>query len=70
MGRKYIERLVGKIRSMQLVVPVAVAHLYHIQHALAQRREDQEWLFPEFHCGIVNWKKLSDRMTARPTHLA
>ena len=36
MGRKELERLVGKLRSMHLAVPGAVAHLYHIQRALSQ----------------------------------
>ena len=30
MGRKDLERLVGKIRSMHLAVPGAVAHLFHV----------------------------------------
>ena len=30
MGRKELEGLVGKLHSMHLVVPRAVAHLYHI----------------------------------------
>ena len=36
MGRKEQERLASKLCSMHLAVPGAVAHLYHIQHALAQ----------------------------------
>ena len=36
MGRKELDRLVWKLRSMHLAVPGAVAHLYHIQHALSQ----------------------------------
>ena len=31
MGRKDLERLVGKLRSMHLAVPGAVAHLFYIQ---------------------------------------
>ena len=34
MGRKELESLVGKLFSMHLAVPGAVAHLYHIQRAL------------------------------------
>ena len=30
MGKKDLERLVGKLRFMHLAVPGAVAHLYHI----------------------------------------
>ena len=36
MGQKYLERLVGKLRSMHLAVPGEVAHLFHIKHALNQ----------------------------------
>ena len=41
MGRKDLERLVGKLRSMHLAVPGAVAHLFHIQWALNQGGVDQ-----------------------------
>ena len=34
--KKDLERLVGNLCFMHLPVPGAVAHLYHIQHALAQ----------------------------------
>ena len=30
IGRKYLERLIGKLRPMQLTVPREVAHLFHI----------------------------------------
>ena len=36
MVLKDLECLVRKLRSMHLVVPGAVAHLYHIQRALSQ----------------------------------
>ena len=41
MDRKDLERLVGKLRSMHLAVPGAVAHLFHIQRALNQGGVDQ-----------------------------
>ena len=44
MGRKDLERLVGKLCSMHLAVPVAVAHLFHIQCALNQGGVDRAWL--------------------------
>ena len=37
IGQKELERLVGKLHSMYLVVPGVVVHLYHIQCALVQR---------------------------------
>ena len=49
MGRKDLERLVGKLCSMHLAVPGAVAHLFHIQRALNQGGVDQAWLWPDFH---------------------
>ena len=56
MDRKELEQLVGKLRSMHLAVPGAVARLYHIQRALARARTDRAWLYPAFHHEIVNWK--------------
>ena len=54
MGRKDLELLVGKLCSMHLVVPGAVAHLYHIQSKLTQVGADRAWLYPEFHHEIVD----------------
>ena len=36
IGRKDLEHLVRKIRSVHLMGPGEVAHLYNIQHALSQ----------------------------------
>ena len=44
MGRKDLEGLVGKFRSMHLAVPGAVAHLFHIQQALDQGGVDRVWI--------------------------
>ena len=41
MGWKELERLAGKLRSIHLAVPGAVAHLYHIQCNLEQGGEDR-----------------------------
>ena len=49
MGRKDLERLVGKLRSMHLVVPGAVPHLFCIHRALNQGRVDRVWLSLAFH---------------------
>ena len=54
MGRKELELLVGKLRSIHLAVPGAVAHLYHIQHALSQAGTYRAWLYPDFHRKIAN----------------
>ena len=59
MGRKDLERLVEKLRSMHLAVPGAVAHLFHVQRALNQGGVDQAWLSPEFHREFADWKVLA-----------
>ena len=70
MGRKDLERLVGKLRSMHLAVEVAVAHLYHIQRTLYQAGTDRAWPSPSFHQEIADWTTLADQTADRPTHLA
>ena len=57
MGRKELERLVGKLRSMHLTVPGAVA----------QHKEENTG--PGFHREISNWSVLAQTVVARPTHL-
>ena len=69
MGRKELERLVGKLRFMHLVVPGAVSHLYHIQCVMFQARTDRALLSPDFHCEIADWKVMADQTADRPTHL-
>ena len=49
MGRKDLERLVGKLCSMHLAVTGAATHLFHIQSALNQGGVDRAWLSPNFH---------------------
>ena len=69
-SHKDLERLVGKLRSMHLTVPGAVAHLYHIQCALSQAGMDRACLSPVFHRKIAEWKVLADQTADRPTHIA
>ena len=47
--QKELDRLVGKLRSMYLMVPGVVAHLYYIQRTLAHEGDDRAWLLPYFH---------------------
>ena len=54
---------------MHLVVPGAVAHLYHIQCALSQAGTYRAWLSPDFHREIADWTTLTDQTVDRPTHL-
>ena len=70
MGRKYLERLVGKLHSMHLAVSIAVDHLFHIQFALNQRGLERVWLSLSFHCELTHWKVLTLQLASRPTHLA
>ena len=58
MVRKELESLVGKLCSMYLAVPRAVAHLYHIQRALTQGGKYKAWLLGEPHREIDNWGAL------------
>ena len=55
---------------MHLVVPRAVFHLFHIQHALNQEGVDWAWLYPAFHRKLAYWKTLALPVASRPTHLA
>ena len=54
MGRKDLERLVGKLRFMPLAMPGAVAHIFHIQHALNQGGVDWVWLYLAFHSELLD----------------
>ena len=69
MVRKDLERLVGKLRSMHLVVPRAAAHLFQIQRDLNQGGMDRALLSPSFHCKISHWRALALQVEARPTQL-
>ena len=70
MGQNELERLVGKLCSMHLVLPEAVAHLYHIQRALSQGGLDVAYLSPAFHRLISKWRTLAVQTESRPTHMA
>ena len=70
MGRKDLERLVGKLLSMHLTVEGAVSPLLHIQRALTQGGMNQLWMLPAFYREIVDWRALALLAAARPMHLA
>ena len=70
MGQKELENFVGKLRSIHLAVPGAVAHLYHIQCALTQGVKDRYWILADFHQEIRDQSVLVEQTVARPTHLA
>ena len=67
---KDLNRLVGKLCSMHILVPGSVDHMFQIQCALTQGGVYQEWLLPEFHRNIADWWSLALQAMARPTHLA
>ena len=60
----------GKLRSIHLTVPGAVAHLFHVQRALNQGGVDRAVLSPYFHQELADWKVLALQAASRPTHLA
>ena len=60
----------GKLHSMHLTVPGAVAHLYYIQCTFTQGGKYRAWLLVYFHWQISNWSALVAQTVARPTHLA
>ena len=70
MGRKDLECLVVKIRSMHLAVPGAVAHLFHIQCALNQGDVDRVWISLAFHRELADWKALALQAASRQRYLA
>ena len=70
IDQKDLERLVGKLRSIHLAVPGAVAHLFHIKRALNQGGVDRACLSPEFHCKLEDWKALALQVASPLTHLA
>ena len=69
VGRKDLERLVVKLRSMHLAVPGAMAHLLHIQRALNHGGLDRVWISLTFHRELVGWKALALQSAYRLTHL-
>ena len=70
MERKDLERLVGKLCSIYLTMPGAVAHLFHIQRMLNQGGVDRSWLSTAFHHELDDWKALALQAASRPTHLS
>ena len=70
IGRKELKRLMGKLCSMHLAVPGAVAHLYHIQSALTKGGKDRGCLPADFHHEISDWSTLVAQMVAITTHLS
>ena len=60
MGRKDLDRLVGKLLPMHLPVLEAVVHLYHIQRSLDQAETDRTWMYPASHSDIADWEMLAE----------
>ena len=51
---------------MQLAVPGAVAHLFHMQCALNQRGVNRVWPYPAFYCYLMDLKALALQTASRP----
>ena len=80
MVRKYLEQIIGELHYIHLVVPVAVACLYNLQHTLTQGDENRALILTEFHQDLGDWNvlvkqaedlpiDLADIVQAKPTHL-
>ena len=44
-----LEKLIGKLRSMYMVIPSAIGRVYYIQQALTQASRHQAYLSNNFH---------------------
>ena len=67
---KELERLVGKICPMHLMLPGEVAHLYHTHRDLSQGGKDRDWLSSYFNQEIDNWSALMAHTVSCLTYLA
>ena len=56
--QKYIEFPIGKLYYKHLSVPGVIAHIYHIQCALARGGGDRDCLYLAFHHKIMNWRAM------------
>ena len=70
MTVKLLERLVGKLRSIHLVVPGAIGNFYAMQVAftcsMAANRATA-YLLARFHQDVHFWRELCEVMDTRPT---
>ena len=73
MPTKKLEQLIGKFCSLQLVIPRAVGHFYHLQMDLkADNHASQAtaYLSGKNHRDIKCWKYLCAGMSSRATYIA
>ena len=68
MAVKFLERLIGKLRSMHLAVPGAIGNFYAMQLALTC---DANWstayLSARFHLCVYFWRDICKAMDPHPT---
>ena len=72
MSTKKLERLIGKLLSMHLVIPGAAGNFYHLQIALTAAHHASRataYLYKSFHRDVKFWKSLCADMGSRPTYL-
>ena len=68
--RKRLDRLIGKLKSIHLVILSTIGHFYYIQQALTQASQRRSYLSNNFHSDVSHWKQLCQSMKTRPTYLA
>ena len=54
MSRKKLERLIGKLHSVHLVIPGAIGYFYHIQMALTKANRRTAYLSKDFHRDVAH----------------
>ena len=67
---KKTDRLIGKLRSMELVMPGAVGHFYQLQMVLEAAKHASQatsYIYKGFHRVMQCWKYLCLDMGSRPT---
>ena len=73
ISTKKIERLIGKVRSMNLAVPGAVGHFYNLPQSLTAAHPAHcatAYITKGFHSDLRFWRRLCADMPTRPTYLA
>ena len=73
MSTRKLERLIGKLRSMNLAIPGAVGHFYHLWMALTAAQHTSRataYLSKSFRRDVKFWQYLCADMGSWPTYLA
>ena len=66
-----LRKLISKLCSMHLVVPIVNGHFYHLQMVLAHAGSGcRAYLTSGFHQDLAHWTQLAEDVLSRPTSLA